>query len=533
MTEKPRAVCYLRVSTHMQERDGVSLDAQLDLARRFCDLRGFDLLETYVDTMTGTSDARPGLAKLEADLKRRAFDHVLVYKIDRLSRDTAHYHKLLQDFDRHGVGLGSLTQPIDATSSIGKVIMALLISLAEYESEQTAERVRDSIRYRAQQGRIIAGQCAPLGYCYTKAYTDAEGRRHAGRYEVDEEEAPTVRFLFDTYLERRSMLATTRAANEAGMLGRNGKKITLTVLRALLANPIYKGELATCRVRTVKVGGRKVRIKVKPDNWIRREGVAPALVDAMTWESAQDLIAINSAKPPAAIAGRNRFAWSGLVRCGWCGQSMRHAWMDYKLAHCEKRYGRYLCRARDERGLDRCSRGLVSESFLDHFVAPAVFEAAREAMKKTLRVHKTRPVLKAPVIIADELSKLDKRRRRLRDLYELGDMPLDEYKGKMAEVNRRIAEAQARQAQPATTIAPPLPSLPDDLQNAWTRLDAYPDKRNRMLSALVENVTIMPDKVARIAFRPYDHPTWPTSLDVPIVHMQSREGRKRRQQAAR
>ena len=107
-----RAAIYVRVSTSMQERDGDSLDAQMDLARRFCEQRGLVIVKTYTDTLSGQSGERPGLLQLEADVARGgAFDHLLVYRLDRLWRNSAAYHALLSRLETAGVGLSSLTEP--------------------------------------------------------------------------------------------------------------------------------------------------------------------------------------------------------------------------------------------------------------------------------------------------------------------------------------------------------------------------------------------------------------------------------------
>jgi site-specific DNA recombinase len=242
MSDPKRAVAYLRVSTGMQERDGVSLEAQLDMARRFCEYRGLEMVGTYTDVMSGSDDRRPELAKLEADLARKAFDAVLVYKVDRLSRDSAHYHALLQRFAAHDVRLASLTQDIDATTSFGKFVMSVLIAAAEMEAGQTGDRVRDSYRQRAEMGRPLMGGPATIGYRYVRRHINEAGERVPGRLEVDVTRAAMVRWIFDRFIETHNIYQVVVEAAALGYTMPSGRPFNRQGVYRILRNTIYRGE---------------------------------------------------------------------------------------------------------------------------------------------------------------------------------------------------------------------------------------------------------------------------------------------------
>lgn len=145
-----KAAIYGRVSTLDQEPEN-----QLAEARAFCTARGWTAVE-YVDRgVSGTKDRRPALDTLIRDAKRRRFDVVVCWRLDRLGRNLKHLITLLEDLQALGVAFVSLAEGIDATTPAGKLQMHILGAIAEFERARIAERVRAGLaRVRASGQRL-------------------------------------------------------------------------------------------------------------------------------------------------------------------------------------------------------------------------------------------------------------------------------------------------------------------------------------------------------------------------------------------
>lgn len=131
-----RAAIYARVSTADQ-----TCENQLIELRRYVEARGWTAVD-YVDRgVSGAKDRRPALDKLNADAKRRRFDVVVCWRLDRLGRNLKHLITLLEDFQALGIAFVSLHEGIDATTPAGRLQMHILGAIAEFERERIRERV--------------------------------------------------------------------------------------------------------------------------------------------------------------------------------------------------------------------------------------------------------------------------------------------------------------------------------------------------------------------------------------------------------
>lgn len=145
-----RAACYVRVSTLDQEPEN-----QLQELRRYSEARGWTAVE-YVDHgVSGTKDRRPALDTLIRDAKRRRFDVLVCWRLDRLGRSLKHLIVMLDELTNLGISFVSIGESIDTTSTMGRLLLGILGSFAEFERERIRERVRAGLaRARAQGKRL-------------------------------------------------------------------------------------------------------------------------------------------------------------------------------------------------------------------------------------------------------------------------------------------------------------------------------------------------------------------------------------------
>lgn len=241
-----RCAIYTRVSTDAGlDQDFNSLDAQREAAEAYIKSQaheGWTLVDTtYADGgFSGGSLVRPALQKLLDDIRAGRIDTILVYKVDRLTRSLADFAKLVELFDAHGVSFVSITQAFNTTSSMGRLTLNVLLSFAQFEREVTAERIRDKITASKKNGIWMGGPVS-LGY-----------RVENRRLHIVEEEAATVRMIFQQYLKLRSLVSLVEKLRKDGIrtrLRKHGAKkvggiaFTLGPLTYLLKNRIYLGEI--------------------------------------------------------------------------------------------------------------------------------------------------------------------------------------------------------------------------------------------------------------------------------------------------
>ena len=161
---KLRAIGYIRVSTAQQASEGVSLDAQENRIRAYCELHGLELLQVIVDAgESAKSLHRPGVQALLEKVNARQCDCVVIHKLDRLFRCTQDALNTAQDFSKRGVALCSISEQLDTSSAMGKFFFTLTAAFAEMERAMIAERTRVGLAQTRRNGKQV-GCHTPYGY---------------------------------------------------------------------------------------------------------------------------------------------------------------------------------------------------------------------------------------------------------------------------------------------------------------------------------------------------------------------------------
>jgi len=245
-TKAIRCAIYTRKSTeHGLELEFNSLDAQREACEAYVKSQANEgwktLLQRYDDpAYSGGSLDRPALQQLLKDIDAGQIDIVVVYKIDRLTRSLIDFAKLVEAFDAKSISFVAVTQQFNTTTSMGRLTLNVLLSFAQFERELASERVRDKVAASRKKGKWMGGS-VPLGY-------DAREKKLV----INESEAKTLRYLFDRYLEVRSLrrliedlnskqiTTKRRTLSDEKIVG--GIQFTYGPLTYLLKNRVYIGE---------------------------------------------------------------------------------------------------------------------------------------------------------------------------------------------------------------------------------------------------------------------------------------------------
>jgi DNA invertase Pin-like site-specific DNA recombinase len=232
-----RCAVYCRVSSDERlDQSFNSIDAQKEAGHAFIKSQSHEgwiaVTDDYDDGgFSGGNMERPALRRLMADIEAGKVDVVVVYKIDRLSRSLADFARMVDVFDRHRVSFSAVTQQINSATSMGRLMLNVLLSFAQFEREVTGERIRDKIAASKAKG-IWMGGPLPLGY-------DVRDRLLV----INEKEADLVRRIFDEFVSIRSATLMAKAYVAEGVLTKGGKRFTKQALYKMLHNRMYLGEI--------------------------------------------------------------------------------------------------------------------------------------------------------------------------------------------------------------------------------------------------------------------------------------------------
>ncbi|HEV8595440.1 MAG TPA: recombinase family protein [Thermoplasmata archaeon] len=237
---------YARVSTVEQAR-GYSLPEQVEELRRHCDRRGGRIVRLLCESESGGTLERPKVERLLAAAERGAYDILLVWRVDRISRSNLDLQALWSFFKSLDVAIASATEPFDATTTAGKTFFDFLALMAETERNTIRERAAMGARGRAKEGKWHGGP-TPHGYAYDSA---------SGRLCVDPIESALVQRIAALVMQHRTLESVVRVLKAEGTKTRTGRTWSKPVLSRMIRNPLYVGVL---RVKDVVVQDVSLRI---------------------------------------------------------------------------------------------------------------------------------------------------------------------------------------------------------------------------------------------------------------------------------
>src|SRR5262244_2276940 len=148
-----RAALYMRIST---KNHGQTTETQAVALREYAERRGFEIVQEYADAgVSGSKDSRPALDRLMKDARARKFDVVIVARFDRFARSVSHLLRALEEFSHLGIDFVSLSESIDTSTPMGKMIFTVLGAVAELERNLIKERVHMGISRARKQGKRL------------------------------------------------------------------------------------------------------------------------------------------------------------------------------------------------------------------------------------------------------------------------------------------------------------------------------------------------------------------------------------------
>ena len=323
------AAIYCRVSTEDQEREGTSLQTQLEACLNYCRGKGYNVVYRFSEAYSGLTLERPKLSELRELIRNEQIDVVVVYCLDRLSRDPTHGVILTQELEKHGVTLEAVIETVDS-SELGKLISYIRGFASKLEAEKIRERTMRGRKAKAKQGQIPSGGFAKLyGYDYIKVAVKGGGRRV-----INEAEAGLVSQIFRWLVEDRlSTKAIAKILQAMPAPTKTGKPWTRQTVLGIIKNPAYIGK--TYAFRKGKSGDKPMT------EWIEIPGVTPPIVDETLFEAAQRQLEENRNNSPRNT--RRQYLVSGHLLCRKCGRPYYAYFKSERRNGKRLEYRRYRC----------------------------------------------------------------------------------------------------------------------------------------------------------------------------------------------
>lgn len=365
-----KAVIYARFSSDKQNE--ASIEGQLRECMQYAEYNGMQVIGNYIDrAFSAKTDHRPEFQRMIKDSYKNLFDIVLVWKLDRFSRDrydSAHYKRILK---KNGVRVISATEAI-SESPEGILLESLLEGCAEYYSAELAVKVRRGMTENALKAKAN-GVRAPFGY-----YIDVDDK-----YQIDETLAPIVKEIYSLYLEGKRVKDIAKLMNARGIKN-CGYDMNYNSVFRILTNRKYIGEY-------------KFGDILLPD-------AIPAIIDKNTFDDVQQRLKHNK-KVPAMHRSEDDYLLTTRLFCGKCGAMMVG---EIGTSHTQSKYRYYKC---NQAKKHKCDKKAVKKDWIEDLVIEEL----------SVRIYKMQTEENAAVaVVKNQLSEVEKKLNNLAEAIAQG-----------------------------------------------------------------------------------------------------------------
>lgn len=296
-----KAAIYCRVSTDDQQKEGTSLQTQIKACLKYCHEKGYQVDRKFTETFSGLVLERPELAKLRDVIRGDEVDVIVVYCLDRVSRNATHGVILRDELDKHHIMLESVTEDIDK-SPLGEAITYLRGTFAQIEAEKIKERTIRGKVARLNQGKLPQGTGIGIyGYRWDKT---------AGKRIIIQSEAKIVQKVFAMARQGVSVNQIAIDLNKHKIKSKSGSLWHPLTIRRMLTNPTYTGK--TYYGMTKRISKTKV-IRQPRESWTLLPDITPAIITEDIFNITQE--GLTKAKLSRPVKPNAAYLLTSFVKC--------------------------------------------------------------------------------------------------------------------------------------------------------------------------------------------------------------------------
>ncbi len=363
---------------------GESIENQIDMCKKALISKFGKEIENNIvvyqdEGFTGYNTNRPEFQQMMDDIRNKKIDCVIVYRLDRISRNVSDFCNLKDEFVKYDVSFISVTENFDTTSPMGLAMLMISSVFAQLERDTIAERIRDNMYELAKTGRWLGGT-TPLGYKSKKIENiDIDGKKRS-LYKLDiiSDESEKIKLIWNKMDELKGLGKLESYLLQQGIKTRNNNNFTRFSLITILKNPVYviadknikaffeslgatiyaseldfdgKHGLIAYNKR-LEVAGKTKTIK-DVSEWIisvgKHDGIVSSEKFIETWQLLDSNKNKRFRKPP-----ENTSILSGIIRCKHCGSFMRPRLRNSYASNGERNFT-YLCELKDKSRKQLCT----------------------------------------------------------------------------------------------------------------------------------------------------------------------------------
>lgn len=447
-----RVALYMRVSSTKQVKEGDSIPAQRDALTKYAKDKGYSIAGEYLDDgVSGTRADRDELSRLLEDVKAGKIDIILCTKLDRLYRNIKHYLNMMEILDRHNVGWLAIWEPVyDTTTPQGRLIVNQMMSIAQFEAENTGQRIRQVQQYKLSQKEVISG-------------TTTAGYRIENKHLVPDENAEYVKQAFEMYSACGNINEVMRVYGKK--YGMPGSK---PAFRRMLMSPLYKGE-----------------------HYTGVKDFCSAIISADLWEDVQRKLKINIKKNQ-----KETYIFSGLLICAECGRRMGGNTRRRQRGNCYTITHDYRCTGYYARMPKQCNNQKVAtEKVIERELITRIKPMIQDRILQYEIADRENRRDRTP----EQITAMERKLDRLKTLYIDGLIDLETYKADRAELMEQLEDLQRKAAQSHTEDTEALRRLlkPD----VWEMYgDFTPEEKRRFWRGILDKITFSRNREFSIYF---------------------------------
>lgn len=506
---------------------GESIGNQIELCKEYIRAHyGDDALEHLVvyedEGFSGGNLNRPDFKKMMAAAKERKFKAIIVYRLDRISRNISDFSSLIEELARLDIAFVSIKEQFDTGSPMGRAMMYIASVFSQLERETIAERIRDNMHELAKTGRWLGGT-TPTGFESEeeeKVAVDGK-KKKTFKLKLIPQEAEIVRMIYDLFSETNSLTMTEAELMKRRIVTRNGNYFTRFSIKAILQNPVYmvadqeaydyltekEADLFSDRAefdgkhgimaynRTDQEKGKTTQYN-PVNEWIVAVGKHPGLIPGKTWVRVQEALEQNKSKAFRRPKS-NESLLTGLLYCR-CGNRMYPKLSKRRTADGDVIFT-YVCKLKERSQKSLCSNRNANGNTMDMAVVEQVKQLNDHNAEFIDQMEKSRKFYTGNrVQYEEQLAALQKDKTEVEkkieglvdSLIDLGDSTAKVRVAKRIEA--LTAESDALEVRIQELIA---------LTSQHAMSDSEFDVLRQLLSVFQENIDDMPLEQKRAAIR--------------------------------
>ena len=454
-----KAVIYARYSSYNQREE--SIEGQVRECIAFAERKGYTVIHTYIDrALSGTrADNRPEFQQMISDSTLREFQYVIVWKIDRFSRDKFDSVKYKYALKSSGVSVISATEPIDGSPE-GQMMESVFEGISVYYIKDLAQKTSRGMTENAIKGKFNGGTLT-FGYMIDENH----------HFQLDPVNAPIVLDVFTRYSEGETIRSILDDINSK--MSNNGRKFTYHFLNWMLNNRRYLGEY-------------------KFQDTVNNEAIPPIVTQEL-FDKCQHRLNVNKHKAGSFKNNKEKYLLTGKIFCGICGATISGISGTGK---CKSIYRYYKCMNVKKH---KCNKKPVQKELIENIV----LNAAMDIFKDKALIRK---ISKACFDLqSKESPMLPALKRRLRENQKEIKNLMNAIKAGIVlkTTKSELEKLEAEQEQLETNIAMEKlvkPVIPQEKIQAWLMNFAAADlsdhsQKQRIIDIFVNSVYVYDDRV--------------------------------------